>query len=273
LSGGLIDPRILKFEYGDPHHGVHMSTSEATLKALKQLGLTEYETQAYLALVSGGQMSASDVSAKSKVPFSRIYDVLGRLEEKQFIQVRKGRPTSYVAKAPTEVMRLIRLDWDERLKESSHVVIEELQPLYEQETKVTTRDVFVIHGRASILAKAMEMLDGAKEEVLLSLPSFDLSAEDVDAVVERVLDVKAKVRILTSSVTDTLKDLIPHQFEVRTRERVFGAGLVVDQRDTLIMLAGGEDGDEFLGIYSSHAIFAAMASSYFESLFRDSKPL
>ena len=64
------------------------SVSDATLKALKQMGLTEYETQAYLALVDGGQMAASDVSAKSKVPFSRIYDVLGRLEEKQFIHNR-----------------------------------------------------------------------------------------------------------------------------------------------------------------------------------------
>jgi len=250
-----------------------MSISEATLKALKQLGLTEYETQAYLTLVAGGQMAASDVSTKSKVPFSRIYDVLGRLEEKQFVQVRKGRPTNYVAKAPTEVMRLIRLDWEERLKESSRLVVEELQPLFEQETKVTTRDVFVIHGRASILAKAMEMLDSAKEEVLLSLPSFDLSAEDVDTVVERVLSVRAKVvRILTSSITDSLKDVIPKQFEVRTRNRVFGAGLVCDNRDTMIMLAGG-DSSEFLGIYSSHAIFAAMSSSYFESLWKDSRPL
>ena len=250
-----------------------MSVSESTLKALKQLGLTEYETHAYLALVAGGQMGASDVSSKSKVPYSRIYDVLGRLEEKQFIQIKRTKPTTYIAKAPTEVMRLVRLDWEERLKESSKVVVEELQPLFEKETKVTPRDVWVIHGRAAILAKAMEMLSAAKEEVLLSLPSFDLSAEDVDAVVERVLHVKAKVRILTSSITDTLKELIPKRFEVRTRDRVFGAGLVVDYRDTLIMLAGGEESDEFLGIYSSHAIFAAMSSSYFESLWKDSTPL
>jgi len=250
-----------------------MSVSDATLKALKELGLTEYETQAYLALVAGGQMGASDVSTKSKVPYSRIYDVLGRLEEKQFIQIKRTKPTTYIAKAPTEVIRLIRLDWEDRLKESSRVVVEELQPLFERETKVTPRDVWVIYGRASILAKAMEMLDSAKQEVLLSLPSFDLSAEDVDTVVERVLFVKAKVRILTSSVTETLKELIPEKFEVRTRERVFGAGLVVDQKDTLIMLAGGEESDEFLGIYSSHAIFAAMSSSYFESLWKDSTPL
>ena len=246
-----------------------MSVSDATLKALKQLGLTEYETYAYLALVEGGQMAASDVSAKSKVPFSRIYDVLGRLEEKQFIQVQKGRPSMYVAKAPTEVMRILRLDWEERLKESSSIVIEELQPLFEKETKQTPRDVWVVHGRASILAKSIEMLDGAKETVLLSLPSFNLSDGDVDTVVERVLEVKAKVSILTSEINEGLKALIPERFEVRTRERVFGAGLVVDDKFTLIMLAGGEDSDT-VGIYSSHNVFAQMATSYFESLWKDS---
>ena len=54
---------------------------------------------------------------------------------------------------------------------------------------------------------------------------------------------------------------------------VFGAGLVVDNKFTLIMLAGGEDNQEFLGIYSSHAVFAAMANSYFESLWKDSNTI
>ncbi len=252
-----------------------MTVSEATLKALRQLGLTEYETQAYLALVDGGQRSASDVSAKSKVPFSRIYDVLGRLEEKQFIQVQKGRPSIYVAKSPTEVMRLIRLDWEDRLKESSSIVIEELQPIFESETKATTRDVWIIHGRAAILAKSIEMLEVAEEDVLLSLPSFDHATGDADKIVERILEMKSgvRVRILTSSLTDTLKKMIPENLEIRTRERVFGAGLVVDQRYTLIMLAGGEENNEALGIYSSANVFAAMSSSYFTNLWKESDPL
>ncbi|MHA1769934.1 MAG: TrmB family transcriptional regulator [Candidatus Thorarchaeota archaeon] len=248
-----------------------MSVSEAAIKALKQLGLTEYETQAYIALVSGGFMGASEISSKSGVPYSRIYDVLGKLEEKQFIQIKRGRPTAYIAKAPTEVVRLIRINWEERIDKSARHVVEELQPLYEKEVQVSARDVYVIHGRAAILAKAIEMLDSAKEEVLLSLPSFDFDADDITTVVERVLEINAHIRVLTSAVPDTLQALIPSDFEVRTRERVFGAGLVVDKRDTLIMLAGDES--EFLGVYSSHVIFAAMGAAYFESLWKDSQPL
>ena len=75
------------------------------------------------------------------------------------------------------------------------------------------------------------------------------------------------------SRTSSIIPLIPNNFEVRTRERVFGVGLVVDEKQTLIMLAGGESDTEFVGIYSSASLFASMARAYFESLWKDSKPL
>ncbi len=251
-----------------------MSVSDATLKALKELGLTEYETSSYLALVEGGQMAASEISTKSQVPYSRIYDVLGRLEEKGFITVSKGRPTLYTAKAPTEVVRLVRLDWEQRIENASKLVVDELQAIFEQETIATTRDVWLLHGRAAILAKALEMLDSAREEVILSVPALTMELEELNPIIDRVLSVKAhRIRVLTSDVDASFKSLIPAGFEVRTRDRVFGAGLVTDARQTLIMLAGGNEEGGFLGVFSSAPVFAAMASAYFESLWRDSSPL
>ncbi|MHA1247259.1 MAG: TrmB family transcriptional regulator [Candidatus Thorarchaeota archaeon] len=250
-----------------------LTVSETALKALRELGLTEYETAAYLALVQGGQMAASDVSQKSQVPYSRIYDVLGRLEEKGFIQIQRGRPTMYVAKAPVEVVKLVRLSWEERMERSSRIVVEELQPLYERETKVTTRDVFVIHGRAAILAKAIAMIESAREEIKLSLPGLDMGVEELDAIIEKMLDVRAPhVYILTSKVDESLVPLIPERYEVRTRDRVFGAGLVCDTRETLIMLTATGQA-QFLGVYSNHVVFASMAGAYFDSLWTDSVPL
>ncbi len=250
-----------------------MTISEAATRALRDMGLTEYETAAYLVMIQGGQMAASDISQKSGVPYSRVYDVLGRLEEKGFIQVQRGRPTLYVAKAPVEVVKLVRLAIEERIERSARIVVEELQPLYEKETKVTTRDVFVIHGRAAILAKAIAMIEAAKEEIKLSLPSLTPDVEEIDAVVDRVLDVRAqRVYILTSHVAEGLIPLIPHRYEVRLRDRVFGAGLVCDTRETLIMLTGGAE-QQFLGVYSNHVVFASMAAAYFDSLWTDSRPL
>jgi sugar-specific transcriptional regulator TrmB len=254
---------------------VTMSVSDATLKALKQLGLTEYETNAYLSMIAGGpQMAASDISSKSQVPYSRIYDVLGRLEEKGFITISKGRPTLYTAKSPTEIVQLVRLDLEQRIEAASKQVVDELLPLFQQETTATTRDVWLLHGRAAILAKALEMLDAARDSVLLSVPTLNIEAEDISPVIDKVFSVKAgRVRVLTSGIDSSLKSIIPSGFEVRTRDRVFGAGLVIDNRQTLIMLAASDTEGEFLGIYSSAPVFAAMASAYFESLWSDSQPV
>jgi len=251
-----------------------MSVSETTMRALKDLGLTDYETSSYLVLVEGGQMSASEVSLKSRVPYSRIYDVLGRLEEKGFVQVMRGRPTLYTAKAPTEVVRLVRLAWQDKIERSSKTVVDELQPRFERESHASPKDVWVMHGRAAVLAKAIEMVDSARDEIKLSIPSLDLEEDGTISVAERVLQTKAeRVYVLTSHVTDSVRKLIPKNFEVRTRDRVFGAGLVVDGRQTLIMLAGPEEDREFLGVYSSHAVFAAMAGAYFDSLYSDSQSI
>ncbi len=251
-----------------------MSASEATIKALKELGLTEYETAAYLALVEGGQISASDVSSRSKVPYSRIYDVLGRLEEKAFIQVQRGRPTIYIAKAPTEVARLVRMAWEDKIENASSIVVNELQPRFEREVQASSRDVWLMHGRAAILAKALEMLESARDEVKLSVPSLDMGMEDITAIVERVLQVKASsVQVLTSLGAESLKPPILSQVEIRTRDRVFGAGLIVDEQQTLIMLSGSEGNESFLGIYSSHVVFAAMAQAYFDSLWSEANPV
>lgn len=244
------------------------------MRALKDLGLTDYETSSYLVLVEGGQMSASEVSLKSRVPYSRIYDVLGRLEEKGFVQVMRGRPTLYTAKAPTEVVRLVRLAWQDKIERSSKTVVDELQPRFERESHASPKDVWVMHGRAAVLAKAIEMVDSARDEIKLSIPSLDLEEDGTISVAERVLQTKAeRVYVLTSHVTDSVRKLIPKNFEVRTRDRVFGAGLVVDGRQTLIMLAGPEEDREFLGVYSSHAVFAAMAGAYFDSLYSDSQSI
>ena len=47
-----------------------------------------------------------------------------------------------------------------------------------------------------------------------------MADEDVDTIVERVLDVKASVRILTSAINEGLKALIPDNFEVLIKQNL-----------------------------------------------------
>lgn len=60
--------------------------------SLKYMGLTDYEIKTYLTLIKLVSATASQISDSSKVPRSRIYDILKTLNQKGFIKLQQGRP-------------------------------------------------------------------------------------------------------------------------------------------------------------------------------------
>ena len=78
-----------------------MSISDKTKKSLEKIGLTSYEIKTFSTLLKSGEVTASDLSQKSGVPYSKIYEVLGSLEEKGWIGSDDSRPTKYFAKSPS----------------------------------------------------------------------------------------------------------------------------------------------------------------------------
>lgn len=71
---------------------------------LKVAGLTEYEARVYLELVAAGSLTAKQVSQESGVPYTRIYDVISRLEKKGWIEKEEGRPIRVFATAPNTLI-------------------------------------------------------------------------------------------------------------------------------------------------------------------------
>ena len=78
-----------------------MNISDKTRHALEKIGLTSYEIRTFTSLLKDGELTASDLSQKSGVPYSKIYEVLGTLEEKGWIGSDNSRPTKYFAKSPS----------------------------------------------------------------------------------------------------------------------------------------------------------------------------
>ena len=77
---------------------------DENISVLKRIGLTMYEAQAYTTLTSLISSIAAEVSEKSGIPHSKIYDVLKGLTKKNFIEVEDGRPLTYHVKSPVEVL-------------------------------------------------------------------------------------------------------------------------------------------------------------------------
>src|SRR5713226_1208269 len=251
-----------------------MSLSDKTRKALEKIGLTSYEIKTYASLLKTGQINASDLSQKSGVPYSKIYEVLGTLEEKGWIGSDDSRPTQYFAKSPATAVQTSRQQLETEFKNSEDVILKELTPLYEQSGTSERPDIWIISGVINIATKILEMVDSCRNEVLITIPKVaeELAKEALPKL--RLLhDKGVEITILVSEDVDseTLKSL-SRVAKVKVKKGLFGGGIISDKRYVVILL--GEDlgtSGSAEAIWADHSGLAGFAREYFEYLLKESK--
>lgn len=108
---------------------------ETVYSLLREMGLSPYEIDALMALISMGSSSAVDLLPLCKVPRSRIYEVLAELVSKGFASIRPGKPTVYEAVPPRDAFghRLYTLRTEtERNIKSMESKVDNVIPLLEK---------------------------------------------------------------------------------------------------------------------------------------------
>jgi sugar-specific transcriptional regulator TrmB len=246
-----------------------LSVSEGARRTLREIGLTSYETRAYLALIESGVMTASQVSERSDVPYSKIYETLNSLQRKGWIETKRGRPTRYYPKSPSEAFQATSLRLEEKARVWKQEVIEELQPLYERREFREKPDIWILRGESSVLAKLQEMLDGAKKELMVAAPGFARVFVDAGApMLTRLQNGGVDVRVMVTG--DWNVEELRGVGEVRVRNSMFGGGVIVDGRQALLLL--GEE-KPTLVIWSNHIGLVKFAKDYFQHLWKTAENL
>ncbi len=253
-----------------------MDISDKTKKALEKIGLTSYETRTFSSLLQAGELTASDLSQKSGVPYSKIYEVLGTLEEKGWIGSDDSRPTKYFAKSPSTGLETTKQKMQNDFLQNQNTILNELVPLYEKSGISEKPDIWVLSGTINIASKILEMVESCKNEVMIALP------EAGEGLVRQALpklrllhDKGVDIKILTSDKMDkkSLK-AISRVATVKIKKGLFGGGIISDNRYVVILL-GPEMGEmntsDLVAIWADHAGLAGFARQYFEYLLKDSK--
>ena len=92
------------------------------IEKLKKLGLTSYESQAYIVLLKLGDAEADEISLNAKIPMGRIYNVLSSLEEAHLVRAQDTRPRRYACVDPAAALtRLSRTKQEELSLESREI--------------------------------------------------------------------------------------------------------------------------------------------------------
>jgi HTH-type transcriptional regulator, sugar sensing transcriptional regulator len=250
------------------------AVTEKGRRILQDLGLTDYEMKAYISLLQKPGVSASEVSKESDVPVSKIYEVLGNLERKGWVESQHTRPSKYFPKSPSTALQALRLRMHAEFQENEDQLLQELMPLYEKKETQERPDIWIVRGDYNILAKVRESISRCKKEILVVIPP---ALNDViDLVIPVLADMKASginVRVLTSNdINQNTVAQISTQADLRLRDNMFGGGVIVDAKEVVLLLGSSTGETESLAIWSDHVGLASLAKSYFEFLWAEAKP-
>ena len=235
-----------------------MSISDKVKKSLEKVGLTSYEIRTYTSLINSGELNASELSNKSGVPYSKIYEVLGTLEEKGWIGSDDSRPTNYIAKSPTTALDTTKQNLDTEFSNNQNKILSELVPLYEKSGTSEKPDIWFISGVMNIVSKIMEMVENCREEVMIAVPQAgEEIVKQALPKLRQLHDKGIEITILTSDSLDkeSLK-AISRVADVKVKEGLFGGGIISDKRYVVILL-----GPE-ISSSSSSEIVAHMGRSF-----------
>ncbi len=250
------------------------TVSEDAKKVLHEVGLTEYETKAYLILLERGVMTASEVSEYGGIPYSKVYETLNSLEKKGWVEAERGRPTRYFPKAPSEALEAARLRLEDMVNSWKHIVLGELQPLYEKRELMEKPDIWILRGEFSVMAKLREMLDAVKSELLIAVPDFAKGFVDASvSILGHVRNNGVNVKIMVTG--DWNEKELALLGSARLRDNLFGGGVIVDGKEALLFLGEADSKRSYSGllvIWSNHIGLVKFAKEYFELLWNTAKP-
>jgi len=253
-----------------------MSISEQTRKSLEKIGLTGYETKTFTTLLNTGEITASDLSQKCGVPYSKIYEVLGGLEEKGWIGSDNSRPTKYFAKSPNSALQTTKQRREEEFAKNQKVILNDLNPIYKKSGTAERPDIWVLTGTMNIATRILDMIETCREEVLIAIPKAgEELVKQALPKLRHLHDKGVKATILTSDKFD--KDVIKGLSKLATikiKKGLFGGGIISDKHNVVILLGpeiSHSNASEIIAICTDHAELSGFAKEYFEYLLKDTE--
>ncbi len=127
-----------------------------------EIGFSEYEARAYLGLLKQHPATAYQAAKQSRLPSSKIYEVLSRLIDKGVVlETAQGGKKRYIPSPPTEFIEGYR----GRMEKTLNSLRKEL-PQFGQDTDVSY--IWNMTHYHDFLDKARRMTEACRETLLLS---------------------------------------------------------------------------------------------------------
>lgn len=260
-----------------------MAINQELVKKLKgYFDLNIYETKVWIALLSRGISSASEISEISSVPRSRTYDVLESLEKRGFVIQKIGKPVKYLAVKPEIVIEKLKNNTLKTAEEKIEILsnlketkeYKELEQLHKtgiepiKNNEISTS----IKGRANLYMQIRNTMESAENSVYMVSSCYEISSklrmfkEIFSKLSKRNVDIKV---IVNDPIEEAKK--LSKKLGVPVKSRPIKARFVIaDKKEIIFTMKPNETHEDYdNAIWINSPFFANSLAYMFEIAWKD----
>ena len=246
-----------------------MGNEHVLTVSLEEFGLSKYESQAYVALISRGTIAASELAYYSEVPRTKIYPTLLKLENKKLAIISKSKPIMCTAIAPEDAFDDIIHEQINKVNAMNSLVSNLKKTSEESRKSRGSEEKRYFHiGANNVLTQLQTMIEGSKSSIKIMIDQwgFGLLAECKEQLVSalrRNLDIKLLVS--PSQICSEAYRKIPDGVEIRASE-ISQNCIIFDE--TELLMINNENGKG--AIFSSTEILGINQEKIFSNVWKNS---
>ena len=237
--------------------------------SLEEFGLSQYEAQAYVALIAKGTISASDLAYYSEIPRTKIYPTLLKLENKKLVIISKSKPIMCTAIAPEDAFDGIIHEQINKVN-AMNTLVSNLKKASEESRKSRgSEEKRYFHISANNVLKQLQtMIEGSKSSIKIMTDQWGLGllAECKDqllSVMRRNLEVK--LLVTPSQICSESYRTVPEGVEIRASD-ISQNCFIFDEIEMLMVNNNNGKG----AIFSSTEILGENQVKLFSNIWKNS---
>lgn len=232
-----------------------MVDNKIILNSLMNLGLSEYESKIYLALLNYYPMTAYEIAKNSGVPTSKVYEALNKLYEKEIISITSKKKTNlYIPISPEELIN--------RYKNMTENILESLKiKLYDYKIKKGYFNVWNISDYDYFIEKTKNTICNSSKEILISIWKEEFTLIEDNIKIARQKGIK--VAIVHFGNTNTKLDklyLHPIEETIHKTKHSRAITIVADKNEMLSGIIFPNN--KFEGVWTMNRSLVIMAEDY-----------
>jgi HTH-type transcriptional regulator, sugar sensing transcriptional regulator len=243
-------------------------------KELKELGLSDYESRAYLALVKLGSSTGLNISKESQVPQGKVYATLYRLIEKGFVFALNSKPKIFKVVDPEVAIRQFLKDKKASLEDLERSLPKRIKSLKIAKKDETDEKVSLFIGKKNAFIPNHHIMESCKKTLDIMF-TFEIIFPKTKRLLIEKLRKGVKIRVLATKKANKslIKEILGYGIKVRhypvQEIRIFTR----DREEANIQVVNPKDFYDRTNILIQSKELSSALTDYFDSVWKKAEVL